>query len=148
MKGKIVVLCFFLANTHLAFGENTLNVQGISVIRLEPQQTTINVNSGNIKTIRRLLVLAIKIAVNNIVCAHVTRVDETLNPFFQSFVVVHPDLSLAIESDRRFVEVYDPTNLDAQMSGDRKGYVKYPLVDVAAMQNDVERLADLLEELN
>lgn len=105
--------------------------------------SVIEINSRNRLKLKKLLLAAIEVATNNLVNVD-TNEYKNGSPYKPFIIKVDKNLNYTIEPYDKITWVYDPSHPLAKASGEKKGYVSYPYVNIEQHQDDIYKITEFL----
>lgn len=153
-KGFILIfLCFVVSLLSCVSNDNSktatiavFSLDDMSVLQ-SSEFSEIFVSNTNKHKVKELLLASIDVAENNIFNETTTETADG-SPYRQIYVQVYKDFSYEIKYVDKVKWVYDPSHPSACVSGEKKGFVAYPDIDIQQQKADILKIRDFLHDID
>ena len=122
------------------------SLDGMSVLQ-SSEFSKISVSNTNKHKVKEFLLASIDVAENNIFNETTTETSDG-SPYRQMYLLVNKDFSYEIKYIDKVKWVYDPTHPSACVSGEKKGFVAYPDIDIQHQKADIVKITNFLHDID
>lgn len=143
-KGFILISLCFVVSLLSCVSNGNSETATIAVFSLDGMSVVseISVSNTNKHKVKEFLLASIDVAENNIFNETTTETADA-STYRQMYVQVYKNLSYEIKYIDKVKWVYDPSHPSACVSGEKKGFVAYPDIDIQQQKEDILKIRDL-----
>lgn len=137
-KGFILISLCFVVSLLSCVSNGNSETATIAVFSLDDMSVVseISVSNTNKHKVKEFLLASIDVAENNIFNETTTETADA-STYRQMYVQVYKDFSYEIKYIDKVKWVYDPSHPSACVSGEKKGFVAYPDIDIQQQKEDI-----------
>lgn len=144
MKRLELLLIFLLLVTYRINCQQNYDLSNISEEKLVIDSRLVE---GHESELRNILLLVIDISLENIVNKDTTRTSIPEQTYKYQYITVYHDFSFSIMRSEKYRYVYSPIHPDAISTGEFKGYVRYPDINIDQEISDIAHVVEILRTI-